>query len=359
MWVDQLTSWYIANKRDMPWRTHPHPYYTWISEMMLQQTQVATVIPYFNRFIETFPTVEELANADLQSVLKQWEGLGYYSRARNLHKAAQQLVTRFSGILPSDYNELQSLPGIGPYSAAAISSIAYETPIPVVDGNVLRVFCRFWGIYDDIRKTSVRDMLFDKLSTYIQETTPSVFNQSMMELGALICAPKSPECVKCPIKNHCFAYKFNKQHELPYKSPTAKVPHYHIAVGIIWKNGQILIGKRKETQMLGGLWEFPGGKQKENESLEDTTCREIKEETNITVSVDQLYSKVNHAYSHFKITLHGFKCTYISGQEKANTTDELKWVSLNDLHHYPFPKANKKLIEAIMAAEHCFIDTSL
>jgi A/G-specific adenine glycosylase len=351
MWVIQLTDWYTQNKREMPWRTAPSPYKTWISEMMLQQTQVATVIPYFNRFISRFPTVEKLATADLQEVLKLWEGLGYYSRARNLHKAAKILLDSYSSVLPLDYIELQKLPGIGPYSAAAITSIAYETAIPVVDGNVLRVFCRFWGIFDDIRKPAVRNMLFDKLSAYITKSTPSIFNQAIMELGALVCTPSSPKCTTCPITDSCFAFQQNKQKELPFKSTLPKVPHYNIAVAVIWKNGKVLIGKRKETQMLGGLWEFPGGKQNEEESLEDTVIREVKEETDLTVSVEHLYSQVNHAYSHFKITLHGYKCSYVSGKEKAKTTDEIVWVSLKEFEKYPFPKANKKLIESILLSE--------
>ena len=186
---------------------------------MLQQTQVDTVIPYFNRFVARFPTVEDLAKADLQDVLKLWEGLGYYSRARNLHKAAQ-----FD--LPADYDELQKLPGIGPYCAAAIASIAFGQPVPVVDGNVLRVFARFWGIFDDIRKTKVRNVLFEKLKPFIAEENPSDFNQAIMEIGALICKPKSPKCAECPLNTDCFAHNANQTDKLPFKSASKPVPHY-------------------------------------------------------------------------------------------------------------------------------------
>jgi len=348
MWVSSLLIWFSNEKRAMPWRSNPSPYSTWISEMMLQQTQVATVIPYFERFITSFPTVNDLADADLQDVLKKWEGLGYYSRARNLHKAAQVIVNDYDGNIPSSYDNLQKLPGIGPYSAAAISSIAFEHPIPVVDGNVLRVFCRFWGIFDDIRKASVRTMLFDKLSHFISDVRPSDFNQGIMELGALVCTPKNPSCGTCPISTDCFAFKMKKQDQLPFKSPAPKSPHFNIAVAVIRKENRLLIGKRKEEKMLGGLWEFPGGKQEEQESLEETLCREVKEETDLTVSVGHAFKPIKHTYSHFKITLHAFECEVISGKEKANSAEELRWVKIEDIDKFPFPKANKSLIDQIL-----------
>jgi A/G-specific adenine glycosylase len=330
----------------MPWRSNPLPYYVWVSETMLQQTQVSTVIPYFNRFIQKFPTIQDLANADQQTVLKQWEGLGYYSRARNVHKAAQYVINELNDKIPSTYEKLQELPGIGPYIAAAIASIAFEVPVPVVDGNVLRVFSRFWGISDDIRNTSVRNTLFDQLTPIIKKVKePSQFNQAIMELGALICTPKSPTCNSCPIATQCYANTHHKQAELPYKSKSKPTPHYDIAVGIIRDGNKILIGKRKQDQMLGGLWEFPGGKQKESESLEETVMREIKEETGLQVKLNHKITQIKHAYTHFKITLHAYDCTYISGKALPHTTDEIRWVSLSELKTYPFPKANSKVLD--------------
>lgn len=347
-WVERLVTWFAAHQRVMPWRSDPLPYRVWVSEMMLQQTQVDTVIDYFNRFLEKFPTVQDLASADLQEVLKLWEGLGYYSRARNLHKAAKQVVAEFSGELPSDYFALQKLPGLGPYCAAAITSIAFGNPVPVVDGNVLRVFARFWGIEDDILLPKVRKQLFDQLTPYIQTTDPSAFNQAMMELGALLCKPTSPQCDRCPLSPECFARRENKTQVLPVKAKKAPVPHYDIAVGIIWKNGQILVAKRKVTDMLGGLWEFPGGKQKSGETLKETVLREVLEETSLTVKVNALCCKVNHAYTHFKITLHAFHCDYVEGVPQPNTSDEIKWVPVDELRKLPFPTANIKVIESIL-----------
>ncbi len=347
MWVKALTSWYNANKRTMPWREAPSAYKTWISEIMLQQTQVVTAIPYFNRFITQFPTVYQLAKADLQDVLKAWEGLGYYSRARHLHKAAKCIVETHHGEVPKGYNTLQTLPGIGPYCAAAIASIAFEEPVPVVDGNVLRVFTRFWGIFDDIRQPKVRTVLFDKLTPFIHESTPSIFNQALMECGALICTPKSPKCPHCPLEPNCFAAMHKKQNELPVKSKAAPVPHHTIVVGLIKRNNTVLIGKRKETQMLGGLWEFPGGKVKKSESLTEALSREIKEEVNLEVQIDTKIGTIKHAYSHFKISLHAYWCNYQKGTPKALSAEVLKWVSLDTLDDYPFPSANKKLFALI------------
>lgn len=346
-WPKKLLQWFAAHQRAMPWRDNPQPYWVWVSEAMLQQTQVDTVIPYFKRFITKFPTVQALAQADQQEVLKLWEGLGYYSRARNLHKAAKLVCEKFNGALPQTYDALQEIPGIGPYIAAAIVSIAFGKPVPVVDGNVLRVFARFWGIEDDIRDTKTRVALFARLTPVIALCNPSHFNQAMMELGALVCSPKSPKCSECPLQKECTAFANNRTAELPFKSKKAPVPHYDIAVGVVWQDGKILIGRRKETQMLGGLWEFPGGKIKAGETPEAAVVRELFEETGLKTRVLHQYCIVKHAYTHFKITLHAYACEVLSGTAKPNTTDELKWVQPNALHDYPFPTANKKVILAI------------
>ncbi len=348
-WDQHLLTWFNAHQREMPWRSNPLPYWVWVSEIMLQQTQVATVIPYFNRFIAQFPTVEILAAANQQTVLKAWEGLGYYSRARNLHKAAQIVCNDHQGQLPDTYEGLQKIPGIGPYVGAAIASIAFSQPVPVVDGNVLRVFSRFWGIETDITKPQARVVIFSRLSPVIQAKTASNFNQAIMELGALICTPKSPNCTQCPLSFECIAFQTNRTTELPVKAKKAATPHYDIAVAVIWKDGKILIGKRKPDQLLGGMWEFPGGKQKPNESLAQTAEREATEETGLEIRVKDGFITVNHAYTHFKITLTAFNCEYFAGLASNKTTDEVRWVDPEELNDYPFPKANKKVVEAILA----------
>lgn len=347
-WETALTRWYTQNKREMPWRGCENPYFIWVSEIMLQQTQVDTVTPYFNRFISQFPTIESLAESKQEPVLKAWEGLGYYSRARNLHKAAQIVCTEHNGKMPSTYEGLQELPGLGPYCAAAVASIAFGHPIPVVDGNVLRVFARFWGIEDDIRQGKVRDALFKRLIPSIEGQNPSDFNQAMMELGALICKPKNPKCKECPLSDQCYAYKNNQTETLPYKSKSAKVPHHTIVVGVISKDGKVLIGKRRQDQMLGGLWEFPGGKCEPQEKLEDALQREILEETKLKVTIRECFCTVNHAYTHFKITMHAFWCDYKGGDPIPLSAEVLEWVPLSELHKRPFPKANHKMLEFLI-----------
>lgn len=349
-WAKRLIAWYHAHKREMPWRARPSPYAIWVSEMMLQQTQVDTVIPYFNRFMARFKTVEALADAELEEVLKLWEGLGYYSRARNLHKAARVVVSELNGALPTTYESLKQLPGLGPYTAAAIASIAFGEAVPVVDGNVIRVFARFFGIEDNSGDMKMRVALFERLTPFIKKHQPSDFNQAMMELGAMVCKPKNPQCTACPLQSECVAFQTNCIHELPVKSKKAKVPHYDIAVGVVWKRRKILIGRRKTDQMLGGLWEFPGGKKQLGETLQETVAREIREETGLVVTVGEPYCVVKHAYTHFKITLTAFRCDYVSGKEVPHTTDLLKWISPHALLDYPFPKANRRVTEAVIAS---------
>lgn len=342
-WPDALTQWYHQRQRKLPWRNQSptDPYPIWVSEIMLQQTQVDTVIPYFNRFMAAFPTVAELAKADEDAVLKLWAGLGYYSRARNLHAAAKQIAQ--TG-WPTQYTQLKQLPGLGFYTAAAVASLAFGEPVPVVDGNVIRVFTRFFGLPEDSTTQRMKTDLFDRLLPAIQNQKPADFNQAMMELGALVCKPKNPNCPDCPLQSGCFATINNQIEHLPNRPARKKVPHYHVGIGVIQHNNRVLIGKRKKEQMLGGLWEFPGGKQLPNESLTETVVREVYEETGLTVKCTTAIASINHAYSHFKITVHAYWCTLVSGTATPITTDALCWVSLSELHQYPFPTASVKII---------------
>ena len=346
-WTQRLLDWFEQHQRWMPWRETPQPYFVWLSEVMLQQTQVETVIPYFQRFVEAFPTVQTLAAADQQEVLKLWEGLGYYSRARNLHKAAKVVAEQYGGELPQDADALQTLPGFGPYTSAAVSSIAFGRPTPVVDGNVLRVFCRFWGIENDIRQPQVKAELQSRLQPFIKQAPPSAFNQAIMEIGALVCRPKTPHCASCPLAPDCVARREHRTDELPVKSKRKPTPHYPVAVGVIWKSGKVLIGRRRQDQMLGGLWEFPGGKQTSAEPLTETLRRKITDETGLQVRIDSPYCQVNHGFTHFKITVTAFRCEWRSGVEQPLAADELRWVTLDELDAYPLPKAAIKVADAV------------
>lgn len=344
-----LLKWYQDHKRQMPWRDEPDPYKIWISEIMLQQTRVDQATPYFRNFISLFPTVYDLAKADQQEVLKAWEGLGYYSRARNLHSAAKMVVKEFDGKLPESYDEIIKLKGIGPYTAAAITSIAFNKPNAVVDGNVIRVLTRYFGIEEDTRSAKTRNKVQEFASDLIDEEKPGDFNQALMELGSEVCTPSNPDCNECPVQSGCVALKMAKTDVIPYKSPAKKKPHHTIGVGIIEnKDGKLLIALRPENAMLGGLWEFPGGKQKDEEDIQQTIERELNEELGVKVKAYKELMSLKHTYSHFSITLHAWFCTLLSGTPKPKESQEVRWVTRNELERYPFPKANKVLTEKLM-----------
>jgi A/G-specific adenine glycosylase len=333
----------------MPWRETNDPYKIWISEIMLQQTRVDQAWPFFERFINEFPTVCDLAVADQHQVMKVWEGLGYYSRARNLHAAAKMIVSDYDGKLPKDYHEIIKLKGIGPYTAAAITSIAYAKPHAVVDGNVIRVITRYFGIEEDVRSVKTTKLVQAHVDELISHTFPADFNQGMMELGATVCMPKNPDCNNCPISFDCTAISLAKTDVIPYKSAVKKKPHKHIGVGIIKReDGKVLIALRPENVMLGGLWEFPGGKQEEGESIQQTVERELFEELGVEVKAFKEFMKFKHIYSHFSITMHAFLCRLISGEPSPKSSPEIRWVEISELEQYAFPKANKQLTEKLM-----------
>ncbi len=332
----------------MPWRDCDDPYKVWLSEIMLQQTRVDQATPYFHRFVDRFPTVHDLAEADRQEVLKVWEGLGYYSRARNLHEAAATVVEQFGGKLPGNWDDITSLKGIGPYTASALLSIAFSKKYAVVDGNVIRVLSRYLGIDDDVRSTATKNTIQEEADRFIDPQRPGDFNQALMELGATVCTPANPNCTACPLNEDCVAYKTARTDELPYKSPAKKRPHHHIGVGIIRKESKVLIALRPEDAMLGGLWEFPGGKKKENEKIEETVIRELKEELGVVVDIVKPFMKLDHAYSHFKITLHAYLCELMKGDPAPKSSQKIEWAEVGELGNYPFPKANRKLTEKLM-----------
>lgn len=317
---------------------------------MLQQTRVDQATPYFKRFISRFPTVYHLAEANQQEVLKVWEGLGYYSRARNLHHAAQTVVNEFNGKIPDNWDDIKKLKGVGPYTASAVLSIAFKKPHAVVDGNVIRVLSRYFGIEKDVRRTKTKNLIQDYATDLIDKERPGDFNQALMELGATVCTPSNIDCEECPLQLSCTAFKTLKTDDIPYKSPAKKRPHHHIGVGIIQNKKQnVLIALRPEDAMLGGLWEFPGGKQEEGEEIENTVIRELKEELGVNISITKPFMKLDHAYSHFKITLHAFLCELKNGTPTPNSSQEVRWVSLDELNNYPFPKANRKLTEKLLS----------
>lgn len=342
-----MLAWYRREARDLPWRADPDPYSVWLAEIIFQQTRIDQGLPYYLRFKKNFPTVQALAKADVDRVLKLWEGLGYYARARNLHKAARDVVERFDGRLPDTVRELQSIPGIGPYTAGAIASIAFNRPEPVVDGNVKRVLARLTNFDRSIDEKDSADFLWDAARILIQGKAPGDFNQALMDLGARTCTPKNPQCAACPLDRACLARRAGTQSNVPFRTPKKAVPHHEVVVAAISRRGRYLIGKRPANGLLGGLWEFPGGKVKPGEDHATALRREIDEEIGLKVNVGGLVASVDHVYSHLKVTLNVYRCEAPTGTPKPKVHTGLKWVYKSQFADYAFPKANHKFLELL------------
>lgn len=345
---NRLIAWFEANKENLPWRRSRSPYHVWLAEIMLQQTQVATVIPYYERFLSRFPTVEALAEAPLGEVLKAWEGLGYYSRARNLHRTAQIVTQAYSGEFPSQPEELMKLPGIGRYTAGAIASLAFGLDAAVLDGNVMRVLTRLFDVADDISLASTRQRLWHLAESLLPAGRAGPWNEGLMELGRRICTPRSPVCSACPLAALCEAHRLGVEEERPVRLAKARTPHYDVTAAVIQReDGHILIAQRPLSGMLGGLWEFPGGKRQAGESLAECLSREIREELGIEIVVGPQITTVRHAYTHFRITLYAFACTLLSGEPQAIGCADWAWVTLDELDQYAFPVTDQKIIAAL------------
>ena len=347
----KLLNWYRRTGRDLPWRRTSDPYRILLAEFMLQQTQVETVIPYYERFLERFPTIQSLAMASSSDVLKSWEGLGYYARARNLHRAAQIIVERDGGQIPATYDGLSSLPGFGPYTTAAVLSIAFGKDYAVLDGNVMRVLCRLFGIGEDIAQTRVKKRLWELAEGLMAEGHAGDYNQAIMELGATVCRPRQPDCPACPLQSHCQARKSDHPETLPYKSPRKARPHHTLGVGIVWRGNELLIARRKENGLLGGLWEFPAAQQKKGEPLQDCCLRAVLEETGVEAKIQSRFHTVKHAFTHFSVTMHAFLCRYRRGRVRPIGCSDVQWASPETLSSYAFSRANRKLIDALLEAD--------
>ncbi len=338
----------------MPWRQNPTPYRVWLAEVMLQQTQVETVIPYFRRFCRAFPTIESLASAPLDAVLKLWEGLGYYSRARNLHAAARIVLNEYGGSLPSAVQELRALPGIGPYTAGAIASIAFGQAAPVLDGNVIRVFTRLLDLDDDISRGKTRRKLWRIAEAWLPAQAAGDYNQALMELGQRLCRPQKPLCKSCPLQSSCGAWAAGRPASRPVRAKPAPKPRYDVTAGLIRRaeDERLLIAQRPLAGLLGGLWEFPGGKVEPGESLSDCLKRELREELAIDVQVGALFTVVEHAFTHFKITLRAFDCRYLGALPPYDEPQPLgardwAWATEAQLADYSFGKADRVVIDEL------------
>lgn len=344
----RLLAWYRRHRRDLPWRRTADPYSVWVSEVMLQQTRVETARGYYERFLARYPTVTALAAAGEGEVLKAWEGMGYYSRARNLHRAARTIVGEHGGRLPGTYDGLLDLPGVGPYTAAAVSSIAFDRPHPVLDGNVTRLLCRLLRVEDDPRRAPVRARLIAAGEALMPRSRPGDFNQALMELGARVCTPASPRCGDCPLGAHCRARaELDDPSVLPVRPARRPRPHLEVAAGLIRRGNRLLLAQRPPGGMLAGLWEFPGGKREAGESLSACLRREVREELDIDIEVERPLAVVDHDYSHRSIRLHAFAARCLGGRVRALGCAAWAWVSPGGLDSYPMPRADRKIIACL------------
>ena len=344
-----LLPWFDRNRRDLPWRRNRSPYATWISEIMLQQTRVDTVKPYFERWMERFPDAETLAAADEQEVLRLWEGLGYYSRARSLHKAAKLITAEYGGTLPRDPAVLRTLPGIGEYTAGAIASIGFGEPAAALDGNIRRILTRFYDIDMPIRTPQTEKRLWQLAEENLDRERPGDFNEALMDLGSAICLPENPKCLLCPIAADCLALKNGTVSERPVQIKAEPIPHYIVTAAVIPdpKGERFLLARRPPKGMLGGLWEYPGGKQESGESLEDCIRREIREELDTEISPGASFGVYKHAYTHFKVTLHAFICRITDGDPKPLAASELGWFTREELSGLPMGKIDRMISERL------------
>lgn len=355
--VSGLLRWWARHGRhDLPWRLLPDgrqpgpddplpTYPIWVAEVMLQQTRLAVALPFWRCWLERFPDLASLAAASRQDVLHCWQGLGYYSRARRLHEVATRLVAA-GRPLPRDRAGLEQLPGIGRTTAASIAATAGNSPDPILDGNVRRVLARLLAFPAPPRQDTA--LFWTMVELLLGGKRARDFNQALMDLGALVCRPRAPLCHCCPWRGHCRAYIKGIQHQLPVRQAPAPIPHVMIGVGIALDDqGKVLIGQRQPDGLLGGLWEFPGGKQELGETMADTVVRELQEELGLAVAVGPELLRFDHAYTHRRLTFAVHLCRVVAGDARPGANQQVAWVWPHDLHRYPFPAASARMIQAL------------
>lgn len=339
----ELLTWYERHKRDLPWRADQDPYKIWVSEIMLQQTRVSTVIPYFERFIQRFPTLEDLAQATEEEVIKLWEGLGYYSRVRNLHLAVKEVSASYGGIVPDSVEEISKLKGVGPYTTGAILSIAYQKKVPAVDGNVMRVFSRLFGLYDDIASQATRKKMETIADCLIPESKPGDFNQALMELGAMVCTPTSPQCIFCPLQSVCVANEQGLQAELPQKKKAKPPVPVAVRFVVFTVKDHVLVVKRPEEGLLAGMWSLPTfeGDAKTAKLAVEQFCQEH----NLIIEYRENIGNLEHIFSHrhWKIDIEVVKLNNFPFKQVS----EGQWVPMTQLHEKAFPNVYRKAFSYI------------
>lgn len=348
----RLLRWFARNQRPLPWRQARDPYAIWVSEVMLQQTQVATVVPYYQRFLKTFPTVRSLARADLSKVLRVWEGMGYYARARALHHAAKIIVERFGGRLPDGLEALQSLPGIGRSTAGAILSIAYNRKAPVLDGNVKRVLSRLFAISEEPKRTKTQDLLWEIAQSLLPQDQAGAFNQALMDLGATICIPRNPACSKCPLHSLCKGLISGAPEKYPPKVRRKALPHIRALGAVIQRNGRVLLRRRPAEGLLGGLWEFPSWPYQGEIDPQEELHNLLEGKRGHGVKVGRLLGIFEQTFTHLKLTLYVFACRISSGAMEG------EWIRVKDLSSVPMSRLHRKIVSRLFNTSRSTLLTS-
>lgn len=347
-----VLAWYAAHKRNLPWRRTYDPYHVWISEIMLQQTQMERGVEYFNRWVRLFPNPGAVADASEREVLKAWEGLGYYSRARNIRKAAALMEEQHGSQVPQTYEQLLSLPGIGHYTAAAIMAIAYNQPWPVIDANVERLFARLLNSTRPVKEKAFKQELHKGLQGLLAEASPRDLSQALMELGALVCTPRNPACANCPVQKFCAAFRAGTVDQRPVARPRQEKIDIIMACAIVEHEGRMFIQQRREDDVWGGLWEFPGGRLQNGETPEQAASRELQEETEIRAVDFRPFATVVHHYTRYRVTLHSYFCEAQGTPEpQLHAAQQYRWVGFQELEQYPFPSGHRQLIARMRTME--------
>ncbi|MBI4208337.1 MAG: A/G-specific adenine glycosylase [Deltaproteobacteria bacterium] len=341
-----LIQWYRKHRRDLPWRQNKDPYRIWLSEVMLQQTQVDTVIPYYHRFLKRFPTVQSLAKAPLDDLLARWSGLGYYSRARSLHRAAQIVVNEKKGEWPSDLEGWMRLPGIGRYTAGAILSIAFEKRVPILDGNVMRVLCRLFALDGDPRAEPLNSRLWKLAEEILPRKNLGDFNQSLMELGAMVCTPVSPQCLLCPCRSLCKAFASGDVERFPRPKKQASTLHVQMAAAAVRMNGKFFLQKRREGEVLGGLWEFPVVEFKGRKNLESQLQKELSQKFLGPFLSSQHRGAVQHSIMNRRLKVDVYEFDWPMGRV-AESNEGSQWFELKDLKKIPISSLHRKIAQVV------------
>jgi A/G-specific adenine glycosylase len=344
-----LRPWFLRHQRNLPWRRDRDPYRIWVSEVMLQQTQVATVIPYFERFLQAFPTLADLAAAPEQDVLRLWEGLGYYRRARDLHRAARQMVAEHGGRFPDDPTLVRRLPGLGRYTCNAVLSQAFDRRLPILEANSQRVLSRLFGRTEDPRQGEARRWLWQAAEDILPARDIGTFNQALMELGALVCTPVAPRCADCPLASRCVARQLGRQEEIPARAPAPDVTRIREVAVVLWRGPTVLLTQRPDKGRWAGLWEFPHTPLRDDETHEDAASRLLRDLTGLQARLGPELLTLRHGITRYHIAMTCFESAYLAGEFRSDFYTQARWLHPADLAAYPVSSPQRRLARFLVA----------